>query len=185
MRDLARHPSTARFIATKLARHFSADEPSSRLISRLEGVYKRSDGDLLRVTAALAEAPEVWKEPLTKVRNPTEYIISLLRATGLEPNMESINSALRDLGQSAFSAPSPKGWPDVAAAWIAPESLMRRIELAGEAARNMKSGMNPLQLAQDTIGPVARADTLKWIEAAPDPQTGFTLALAAAEAQRR
>ena len=114
-----------RFIATKFARHFTNDEPSSRLISRLERTFKRSKGDLMKLTATLVEAPEVWQNPIAKIRNPTEFVISTLRATGLEPDIDSINSALRDLGHMHFAAPSPAGWPDTAQSWIAPESLMR------------------------------------------------------------
>ncbi len=41
LRDLARHPSTARFIATKLARHFVADEPPAALVDRLARSFYR------------------------------------------------------------------------------------------------------------------------------------------------
>ena len=39
LRDLARHPATARFVATKLVRHFVADEPPPALVDRLAAIY--------------------------------------------------------------------------------------------------------------------------------------------------
>ena len=44
--DIARHPSTANFIATKFARHFVADDPPPALVARLTDVFTKTDGDL-------------------------------------------------------------------------------------------------------------------------------------------
>ena len=41
--DIARHPATAKFIASKFARHFVADDPPPALVARLREVFSRSD----------------------------------------------------------------------------------------------------------------------------------------------
>src|SRR6185369_9825191 len=66
--DIARHPSTAKFIAGKFARHFVADEPPPALVARLQDTFTKTDGDLRALTLALVESDEAWKGPLTKLR---------------------------------------------------------------------------------------------------------------------
>src|SRR5262252_798402 len=70
--DLARHPATARHVATKLARHFVADEPPATLVDRLAKVFRDSDGDLKALAAALIDADEAWSVALAKMRTPEE-----------------------------------------------------------------------------------------------------------------
>ena len=51
--DIARHPATAKFIATKFVRHFVADDPPPALVARLMQVFSKSGGDLKALAAAL------------------------------------------------------------------------------------------------------------------------------------
>ena len=74
--DIARHPSTAKFIATKFARHFVADDPPPALVGRLQDVFSKSDGDLKALTLALLDSDEAWQAPLTKVRSPYEFLVA-------------------------------------------------------------------------------------------------------------
>ena len=74
LRDLARHPSTARHIATKLARHFVADAPPPDLVDALAKAFRDSDGDLAVVTAALVTHDRAWSAPPTKIRDPNEFV---------------------------------------------------------------------------------------------------------------
>ena len=60
LHDLARHPATARFVSTKLARHFVADEPPPALVERLTAVYLRSDGELGEVYRELIRHDAAW-----------------------------------------------------------------------------------------------------------------------------
>src|SRR4029079_9047489 len=74
--DLARHQSTAKFIVTKLVRHFVADDPPPALVARLADSFRRTDGDLATVTRALVDSSEAWATPLTKIRTPYDYMIA-------------------------------------------------------------------------------------------------------------
>src|SRR5436190_8747550 len=74
--DIARHPSTAKFIATKFVRHFVADAPPPALVARLADVFGKSDGDLRQLATALLDSDEAWKAPLTKVRSPYEFLVA-------------------------------------------------------------------------------------------------------------
>jgi uncharacterized protein (DUF1800 family) len=183
--DLARHPSTARFIATKFARHFIADEPPAAAVERLAQRFRDGDGDLGELVRAVVEMPEAWAEPLAKVKTPQDLITAALRLTTFEGATDKLVSALTLLGQTPFAAPSPAGWPDVAAGWIGPEASLRRIEWGMALARRLPPHLPPMELAKASIGPVARRDTLLAIERAPDGHDGMALLFASPEFQRR
>ncbi|MEP3050031.1 MAG: DUF1800 domain-containing protein [Erythrobacter sp.] len=135
--ELASHPSTARFIATKLARHFSGDDPEPSLIARLEQDFQSSGGDLASLTRTLINAPEAWTGGSAKFRQPFEWLVSAIRITGAEDLSDRRTfGALQQLGQSPWRAPSPAGYDDLAGSWAGPDALFRRIEVAERFARN-------------------------------------------------
>src|SRR6202044_1952751 len=84
--DIARHPSTAKFIATKFVRHFVADDPPPVLVTRLRDVFLRSDGDLKALATALLDSSEAWQAPLTKVRSPYEFLVASNRLLARVPD---------------------------------------------------------------------------------------------------
>lgn len=115
--DLARHPATANHIATKLIRHFVADQPPQALISSVSKAFSSSSGDLKATMRALVEA-ELWTLPETKLRQPVEWVVALHRGLGLAPDIGRIQRALNVLGQPTWRATSPKGFPDETAPWL-------------------------------------------------------------------
>ncbi len=193
IRDLARHPSTARFIAEKLARHFIADEPPTPVVSRLEAAFADSDGDLPTVYEALIDSPEAWREPLSKSKTPHELLIALSRTLTPADQNADMNRrdtrdavfALREMGQEVFMAPSPQGWPDIADAWIGPQALLNRISVLNYVADSLPRDIDVNALAEAVIGDVALPDTLLWISRAPDHVTGLSMLFASAEFQGR
>src|SRR6266699_5396906 len=74
--DIARDPSTAKFIATKFARHFVADDAPPALVARLADTFTKTDGDLKALTLALVDSDEAWAAPLTKMRSPYEFLVA-------------------------------------------------------------------------------------------------------------
>lgn len=83
LHDLARRPETARFLATKLARHFVGDEPSAALVDRLARVYLAHDTDLAEMARALVDGEEAWAHAQSKLKQPEDYAISCYRSLGL------------------------------------------------------------------------------------------------------
>ncbi|MCA0418381.1 MAG: DUF1800 family protein, partial [Proteobacteria bacterium] len=88
--DLARHPATARFIATKLVRHFVADAPPRVLVEKLAGVFRQSGGDLPSVYRALIEDDAAWRAPASKIRSPQEFLLASYRALSRKPDFGQI-----------------------------------------------------------------------------------------------
>lgn len=188
LKDLARHPSTARFIATKMARHFISDKPSASVIRKLEQTFKRTDGDLADMMRTIIGMRETWVNPLPKVKTPYEMIVSSFRALGASPDVldfKRIAQSLALLDNVPFQAPSPQGWPDTAQDWLSPNATISRVEWCHAFAQVIRPTENPLKLAQNVMAGVANADTLLWIERAPSPVDGLALMLASPEWQRR
>jgi uncharacterized protein (DUF1800 family) len=183
----ATHPSTAKFIATKLARHFISDDPPQGAVDRLAAAFRRHDGDLVAVYRILISLDEAWRDPLAKVKTPNDLILSILRATGVaaETDDKTIARAYRMLNQLPFSAPSPAGWSDKGKDWIGAEALLQRIDLARYAARGVHPRFNPATLMEDTIGPVASPETKFAVTRAGSAEEGIALLFASPEFQRR
>lgn len=187
LRALAAHPSTARFIATKLARHFIADDPPEAVVQRLATIFLDTDGDLARVCAALVDSPQAYAQPLQKFKTPQEYLVSAARALpGLAIDAMRLQRTLANLGQVIYNPPGPNGWPDVEAEWLGADAVWKRFLWAGEAAGSAACGVTPpAVLAREVLGAAVSSATLQAIERAESPSQGLTLLLASAEFQRR
>ena len=135
LRALCRHPSTARFVATKLVTHFVDDNPPAGAIDRLERVFRSSDGDLERVTRALIDEPEAWRADSRKFRTPQDWFVAVMRAVGASDVTPNAPGVLRQLRQPLWSPPSPKGFGDGMQEWADPDSLLNRGELARTISR--------------------------------------------------
>jgi len=167
--DLATHPSTAKHIATKLARHFAGDEPPAAMIARLETAFLRSGGDLPTVHRALINSPEVWSDQPLKFRQPWEWTIAMMRAAGIEklPQRRRFIGILTELGQAPWRPPSPAGYDDIGASWAAPDALVRRVEVAERVAnavplsdvRQLAETMFPGALSSATETAIRRAES--------------------------
>lgn len=191
LRDVARHPSTARFVATKLARHFVADEPPPQVVARLERVFRDTGGDLKALALALIDEPGSWQPQLTKFRTPIEYVVGAIRLLGgaqdalSDQQFKGLAESLRIMGQVPFTAQSPKGWPDVASAWAGPAAVMERVQWAHVLAERIQKKTDPVSLADGALGPLLSASTRETLARAADPTQGLALLLASPEFQRR
>lgn len=185
--DLARHDSTARFIATKLCRHYIADTPPGAAIARVERAFRESDGDLRETMETLVDSPEAWEAPLAKFKRPEEYAITLLRAANLRtlPPGAGI-AALAAMGQRPYSAPGPDGWADSADAWLTADLVWKRLEFAqAYSERIARADVNPIEIGQACLGPMMSDETRTAIMRAESPAQGLALLFGAPEMQRR
>ncbi|HEY6795080.1 MAG TPA: DUF1800 domain-containing protein [Kineosporiaceae bacterium] len=132
---LARHPATARSVATQLARRFVSDAPSADLVTTLAAVYLDSDTEIGPVLRALFAHPEFGASAGAKLRRPMEHAVAVARAIGLQPSPDA--QALVDLvgwlgstGHVPFAWTGPGGYPDVAEAWQSPGQALAQLKLA-------------------------------------------------------
>ncbi len=138
IRALCRHPSTARFVATKLVAHFVGDEPPASAVDRVARTFRDSGGDLRAVSLALIDLPEAWSESARKFRAPQDWLVAVLRAFGATEVAETVMPVLRQLRHPLWSPQSPKGFGDKTDEWADPDSLLNRAELARTVARRLR-----------------------------------------------
>jgi uncharacterized protein (DUF1800 family) len=186
LRDLARHPSSARFIATKLTRHFIADEPPAAAVERLARVFMHTGGDLPSVYRELIDAREAWEQPLAKYKTPSDYIISGYRGLGLPVDAGRAPLAPFELlGQRTWQPGSPAGWPDRGADWDGASALMKRIEWADAVGQRVGTRADAQELAAQMLGANLTAMTGNALAHAATASQALTLLLSAPEFMRR
>jgi uncharacterized protein (DUF1800 family) len=182
---LARHPATYHNLATQMVRQFVADVPPSGAVARIEAVLRGTHGDLKAASLELTRLPEAWA-PLTKLRNPIDYVVAVLRALDLPQDQlpPDIPKLMAGLGQPLMSAPLPNGWPDQAVDWAGSEAMLRRVDwVYGLSAR--VSAPEPMVVADASLGPLLSQATADAIRGAGSRRDAMTLLLASPEFQRR
>jgi uncharacterized protein (DUF1800 family) len=130
---LARHPSTARFISTKLAQRFVSDDPPPALIDRMAKKFLDSNGDIREVLRTMFHSPEFWS-PQTyraKVKTPLEFVVSAVRATGADvQNALPLAQALNRMGMPLYGSQPPTGYSMKAETWVNSSALLNRMNFA-------------------------------------------------------
>ncbi|WFU34163.1 DUF1800 family protein [Bradyrhizobium brasilense] len=184
--DIARHPSTAKFIATKFARHFVADDPPPALVARLQDTFTKTDGDLRALATALVQSSEAWQAPLTKMRSPYEFLVASGRLLARNPEDPGrYLNGLNVLGQPLWSPAGPNGFPDTAAAWAAPEGVKLRLDISAQLAAQLADRFDPRDLLELIAADAASPETRRTIERAESRQQALALLLMSPEFQRR
>jgi uncharacterized protein (DUF1800 family) len=184
--DLARHPSTAKFVAGKFARHFVADDPPPALVARLADVFARTGGDLKALAMALVDSEDAWTAPLAKMRSPYEFLVASGRLLAQIPNDPGrYLGALNTLGQPLWAPAGPNGFPDSNAAWAAPEGMKLRLDISAQIASRLADGIDPRDLLELVAADAASVETRRTIERAESRQQALALLLMSPEFQRR
>jgi len=130
---LAKHPSTAKFVATKLARRFVADEPPKALVDRAAARFRDTDGDIREVVRTLVTSPEFFAASSyrAKVKTPLEFVASAVRASGVDVrNSQPLIQAMTEMGMPPYMCQPPTGYADKADAWVNTGALLSRMNFA-------------------------------------------------------
>lgn len=184
--DLARHPATARFIATKLVRHFVADDPPRELVELLAATFRQSAGDLPAVYRALIGSNAAWTAPASKMRSPQEFLIASYRALGRQPDFGQIAGPLAAMGQPFWQPSGPNGYADTNAAWASAEGIKTRIDVAAGWGRQAANAVpDPRGLSEDILGPILSPETKQAVARAESRPQALALLLMSPEFQRR
>jgi uncharacterized protein (DUF1800 family) len=185
LENLARHRSTAKHIATKLARHFIADAPPPDLVEKLSRRFIFTDGDLREISKELISAPESWSAPREKLKPPGEWIVAALRANALPvKDVRKIVGAQALLGQPLWRPPAPKGFSDDSTAWL--DGMAQRLDIANQVGRVIgNNGQEPDAMVDVALGPLASRETRDAVARAESRPQALALLLMAPEFQRR
>ncbi|MBI2796606.1 MAG: DUF1800 domain-containing protein [Gemmatimonadetes bacterium] len=127
---VAAHPSTARFIATKLARRFVSDDPPPALVERATRTFTRTRGDIRQVVRTIVTSPEFFSRAAwrSKVKSPFEVVVSALRAVDADGDPSPRSAlAIAQLGQPLWGHQAPNGWPEHGTEWMNTGAILNRI----------------------------------------------------------
>ena len=189
---LATHPSTARFIATKLARRFVSDTPPQALVDRVAARFTATDGDLHEVVRTLVTSLEFLSPEsyAAKVKTPFEFVVSAVRATGAESSDgRPLIRALRQLGMPLYQCQPPTGYKDTAEAWVNTGAFVNRMNFALTLASAPSIGgrlsSGGAQLTDILVGLSISDTTRATIEETTSAPQAIALALGSPEFQRR
>jgi len=140
---LARHPSTARFISTKLAKKFVADDPPPALIERLAKTFHDTDGDIRAVMSAMLDSKEFFSEGAfrAKVKTPLELVVSAARATNAQVDFAiPLANQIAQLGEPLYKKIEPTGYSSANAEWVNSAALLARMNFALALTANRVPG---------------------------------------------
>lgn len=186
---LAKHPATAKFVSTKLARRFVSDTPPPALVDRAAAKFRETGGDIREVVRTIIASPEFFAAEAyrAKVKSPFEFVVSAVRATGTEvSNAMLLVQNVRTLGMPLYGCQPPTGYPDKAEAWVNTGALLNRmnfaVQLVGGRMRGIQAGTSPVGAV--LAGDVSAA-TKTTIAKATDPKQLAALTLGSPEFQRR
>ena len=130
---LASHPSTARFISTKLVRRFVSDNPPQSLVDKVAATYTKTDGDIREMLRTIFYSEE-FMSPASygqKMKSPFEYAVSSIRAlNGDTGGNQQIGRAIGQMGQPLYQYQAPTGFPDRAEDWMSDGALIARLNFA-------------------------------------------------------
>ena len=148
---LAHHPSTAKFISTKLARRFVSDTPPASLVDRMAQTFRSSDGDIRAVLKAMIYSPEFWSRAAyrAKIKTPFELVVSTARALGTDVDTPMpLAQWTARIGEPLYECQPPTGYSDTAQTWVNTGALLNRLNyslaLAGNKVRGSRSDVTAL-----------------------------------------
>ena len=126
---LASHPSTARFVSTKLARRFVSDDPPTELIDEMSQVFLDTDGEIKELLRTLFNSDAFWASQEQKMKRPLDFLTSMIRRLGFDPGTDIFRyffSRLEQMSQVPFFWHAPNGYPDIAAYWANTAAMISR-----------------------------------------------------------
>jgi uncharacterized protein (DUF1800 family) len=130
---LAHNPATAKFISTKLAMRFVADDPPPALVDRMTQTFLKKNGDIREVLRTLLDSPEFWAPAAyrAKVKTPLEFVASAVRATGAEvADATPLARQLQTMGMPLYGMQPPTGYSMKAETWVNSSALLGRMNFS-------------------------------------------------------
>jgi uncharacterized protein (DUF1800 family) len=140
---LAHHPATAKFIATKLVRHFVSDTPPPALVNRVAAAFTKSDGDIRETLKAIFfsdefNSPEAYR---AKIKRPFELVVSAIRTLGADTNGgPGTHQWIARMGEPLYGFQTPNGYSDAAESWVNTGGLLERMNFGLALAGNRVQG---------------------------------------------
>jgi uncharacterized protein (DUF1800 family) len=163
---LAHHPSTAKFVCSKLAMRFVSDNPPPALVDRMAQTFLKKDGDIREVLKTMLQSPEFWSSDAyrAKVKTPLEFVASAVRATGADvTDAMPLVRQLQSMGMPLYGMQPPTGYSMKADTWVNSSALLGRMNFGLALAAGKLKGVQ-LDAAQPANPPPDAEQTLAALE---------------------
>jgi uncharacterized protein (DUF1800 family) len=139
---LARHPATARRLATRLYKFFVNEtaEPDPALVNAVASTYLSSGYNIKTTLRTLFQSSQ-FRNPgnmFQRYQWPIEFVVRAIKETGWTGY--TVNSAitpLANMGQSLYEPPDVNGW-ETGPGWISTSSMLTRMNYAASLAQNQR-----------------------------------------------
>lgn len=195
LRDLARHPATARHLCWKLAVHFVSDTPTEALVVAMTRRYDDSRGDLMQVYETLLNHPDAWV-PAGNIKQPIDFVSSACRALAVAPELIAgfderalqlnIIQPMGLMGQIWERPEGPDGWPEEDRQWVTPQGIAARLQWAVAVPQVLRPDLpDPRDFVRTALGTRSSAATAFAAKAAESRADGIGLILASPAFQRQ
>ncbi len=177
---LVKHPSTAKFLATKIARRFVSDNPPQALVARLAEAFTKTGGDMKALIRTIVESPEFWSKDIAfarvKIKSPFELTVSALRAVNADVERpRAVLEWVTKIGQPLYAYQAPTGFPDRAENWINTGSLLNRMNFGLALALGKIKGVSfNLAALNNNHEPESAEDALTIYAALLMPERNLT-----------
>ena len=168
LKMLASDPHTAKFISTKLARHFVSDNPPPALIDRMVRDYESTGGDIRSLLKTMIYSPEFWSKEAyrSKVKTPFELVASTARALDADLQVSlPLEQWVGRMGEPLFLCQPPTGYSDKAETWVNTGALLNRLNFAMTFAGDHMPGAQ------------VQLNTMFGQDASTDPNMALTRAI--------
>src|SRR4029078_11286543 len=155
---LTRHPSTAKFIATKLVCYFVSDNPPPALVDRVAAAFTKSDGDIRETLKAIFFSNEFNSTEAyrAKIKRPFELVVSAIRTIGADTNGgPGTHQWIARMGEPLYGYQTPNGYSDTAESWVNTGCLLERMNFGVALAGNRIPG------TKVDLAPIAKDNTDK------------------------
>ncbi len=129
---LASHPSTAKYICTKLLRLFISDSPTDTIINECASVFLNAYDDVDQIaqvirTILYSESFGDTQNFHGKAKTPLEFTSSFVRNVGANSSSYDMRVALGNMGMPLFMNPIPTGWSEIGPTWLNSNQLLQRM----------------------------------------------------------
>src|SRR5436309_6408745 len=191
LKFLANEHATMHHVSAKLCARFVADEPPDGCVDAAVTAWQQTHGDIRAVLRAIFTSPDFWSAQAvrSKVKTPFEFVVSAVRATGVEPDdTPRLAQLVARLGEPLYQQPAPTGYAETEEHWVNSGALLARMNAAIGIAKDCSSvpanedharliDMIDQQLLAGTMSAHAKSVILEQLTDVTDPVQARALAV--------
>src|SRR5712692_4456525 len=178
-------PSTAQFIANKVAMHFVTARPRASYVKNLGDTFRRSKYDMKTLMRAVFSSSEFTADASYRslIKSPTEFMVHAARALGIPSASKLIAGSGSGMGQSLFDPPDVNGWPNNES-WISSNTVVERVNFTTAALAQVKTALpSPKDAVHQHLDGILSRQTANLFNQAADDRARWFITLASPEFQ--